>query len=585
MAAGLPSPTYGASRRANDLAARMYAAFDRTRREYRELTQRARSSFETRDWKRLRADSRERLSRYADAVAEGEREALDLLGDAVADRLLWVGAKAVYRGLIADRPDRELAETFFNGVTRRLFATVGVDDYVEFVAPELELPDPASSLRRYEGDGDALVRLVDRWLEDAPFTVRWANRRVDAHLVADRVKLELSQIGVTEDVSAIEVLTPVFFRGTGAYLVGRLEVGGRRVPLALALRMMFRGIAVDAVLSTERELSILFSFTRSYFHVDAERPSEVVAFLKELLPEKPTAEIYISIGQPKQGKTELYRALVAHLGGTEERFEHAAGTPGLVMVVFTMPGLDWVLKVIRDRMPIQKSVSAAHVKGRYKWVYDRDRAGRLVDAQPFEHLVFPRDRFHPALLEELLDRCGQSVRLRGPDRVELDLAYVQRRLTPLDLYVRQAGDAEAAAALMDYAQAIKDLAASNIFPGDLLLKNFGVTKRGRVACYDYDELVELTEMRFRRMPEPDDDDDEMRAEPFFAVGPRDVFPEEFLRFLAIPARLRSHLAYHCSEIFTPAFWRQTQEEIEAGKIVEFAPYEPVDRLIDPSDRF
>ncbi len=379
-------------------------------------------------------------------------------------------------------------------------------------------------------------------------------------------------------VAALEVIRPLFFQGKGAYVVGRLTLtAGAVLPLVLALRNGPSGVRVDAALLERNEVSILFSFTRSYLHLDAPRPYEVMRFLHSLIPRKPIAELYIAIGEVKQGKTELYRALVDHLDDTRDRFCAAPGIPGLVMVVFTAPKLDMVLKVIRDDFPPQKDLSPARVRERYGWVYTHDRAGRLVDAQEFEHLAFPRDRFEPDLLEELTTSCGRSVRVRG-DRVYIDLAYVERKLTPLNIYVRKAPFEQAVAAVSEYARAIRDLAACNIFPGDLLLKNFGVTRHGRVALYDYDELVELTSMSFRDLPEATSIEDEMSAEPWFAVGARDVFPEEFPRFLGLPQKLRAELLARHPEIFTARWWRKMQAVVQAGKIYEFPPYPPERKL-------
>jgi isocitrate dehydrogenase kinase/phosphatase len=349
------------------------------------------------------------------------------------------------------------------------------------------------------------------------------------------------------------------------------------VPLVLALRNGPNGVRVDAVLLDRNDVSILFSFTRNYFHLDHERPYDVMRFLRSLIPKKPIADLYIAIGEVKQGKTELYRALVDHLDDTQERYCFAPGIPGLVMVVFTAPGLDFVLKVIRDVFPPEKDLSPAKVRERYGWVYTHDRAGRLVDAQEFEHLAFPCDRFEPELLAELTSSCGRSVRVRG-DRVYIDLAYVERKLTPLNIYVRKTSVERAIGALNEYASAIRDLAACNIFPGDLLLKNFGVTRHGRVALYDYDELVELTSITFRDLPTASRPEDEMRAEPWFAVSAHDVFPEEFQRFLGLPEKLRRELLERHPEIFTARWWRAMQDIVRSGKIHEFPPYPPERRL-------
>lgn len=579
MSSRAPTP----SRLADPVAREIAVAFGFYRDAFLAVTRRARQSFETRNWAQLRADTALRLGLHRDAVDQAEAATRALLGERCKDRLVWVSAKAVYSSLIAQRQDWELAETFFNSVTRRIFSTVGVDPLTEFVASDFDGPpnEPETPVfRRYARR--PVLELVNACLDDLPLSVPWVERDVDAALVAARVEEVLAARGVTGHPT-LEILRPLFYQGKAAYVVGRfLLAAGAVVPFALALRNGPRGLRADAVLLDQNDLSMLFSFTRTYFHVDVERPYEVMRFLRTLMPRKPIAELYITIGEPKQGKTELYRALVDHLEDTPERFGFAPGIPGLVMVVFTAPGLDLVLKVIRDTFPPEKDISPAKVRERYAWIYGHDRAGRIIDAQEFEHLAFPVDRFEPELLDELLSSASHSVRIdRG--RVHIDLAYVQRKVTPLNIYVRSEPHEKAVSALGEYARAIHDLAACNIFPGDLLLKNFGVTRHGRVALYDYDELTELTEMSFRDMPEPESLEDEMRAEPWFAVGAHDVFPEEFQRFLGIPERLRRALIETYPEIFEAAWWRAMQAQVRAGKIREFPPYPPERRLRSPSE--
>ena len=576
MTSRSPTP----SRLAAPVAQAILEAFGEHRAAFLEITRRAKESFETRDWARLRADSTLRLGTYRRAIDKAEVRMRLLLGDRALERLIWVSAKAVYSALIGQRQDWDLAETFFNGVTRRLFATVGVDPLMEFVASDFDAPpvEPEQRVYRRHLASGSLEELVARPLAELRFEVPFVDLAGDAALVAERVRAKLTLLERGQPV-ALEAIEPVFYHGKGAYVVARLVLpAGVVVPLVYALRNGPDGLFVDAVLLEENDVSILFSFTRSYFHVEALRPYDVMRFLRSLIPKKRIAELYIAIGENKQGKTELYRAMMDHIDETHDQFGFAAGTPGLVMVVFTMPGMDLVLKVIRDRFPAEKNTSPAIVRQRYQWVYEHDRAGRLVDAQEYEHLAFPLERFEPALLEELLSECGETVRVDG-DRVIVELAYAERQLVPLNLFIRQRPQAEAEAALVEWGTAIGDLAVCNIFPGDLLLKNFGVTRHGRVALYDYDELEPLTDVRFRDMPEARFEEDELRAEPWYAVGAHDVFPEELSRYLAVPARLRPALMEGCARIFDAGWWRSVQQRVEEGKIVELVPYEASRRLL------
>jgi isocitrate dehydrogenase kinase/phosphatase len=300
------------------------------------------------------------------------------------------------------------------------------------------------------------------------------------------------------------------------------------------------------------------------------------------MPRKRIAELYISIGQNKHGKTERYRDLLRHLHSTDERFVYAPGTQGMVMVVFTMPGYDDVFKVIRDRFPPPKRTTRNSIMAKYRLVFQHDRAGRLIDAQDFQHLQFARDRFEPGLLAELLAEAGRTVRLEG-DSVVLEHVYVERRVVPLDLYAREAVFPAASAALIDYGQAIKDLACTNIFPGDLLTKNFGVTRHGRVVFYDYDELCALTDVSFKNMPVARDDMEEMSETPWFGVESSDIFPEEHLRFLGIPDELKAVFLERHGDLYQAEPWQSVQRRIEAGELMEVFPYADEARLAGTED--
>ena len=336
-------------------------------------------------------------------------------------------------------------------------------------------------------------------------------------------------------------------------------------------------MVVDAVLTRPEDLRVLFSFTRSYFHVDTGRPYDLVRFLRSLMPGKRPAELYIATGYNKHGKTELYRDLLHHLERSAGKFVAARGKKGLVMIVFTMPGHDLVFKVIRDRFPPQKRTTRKRVMDSYRLVFNHDRAGRLIDAQEFEHLAFARDRFSADLLDELTAEASETIRIAG-DTVIVSHVYVERRVIPLDIYIREANEEAVRRAVIDYGQCIKDLAAANIFAGDLLLKNFGVTRHGRVVFYDYDELTDLLVCNFRRIPQPIHPEDELSDEPWYSIGPDDVFPEEFRRFLGLRSPMKEAFEEQHSDIFDTSLWQGLQESIKAGEIVEVTPYSESDRV-------
>lgn len=577
-----------------------YAAYDR---DFRRVTRWARRRFEARDWRGGQADAAERLGLYGSALADTLRAVDRLAGGAGApDPAVWRSARARFASDAASRSDSEIARTFFNSVSRRVFDTVGVRPELEFVGDDFDVPPgpggrPRGSRTAGAGagappgglgdrvasevaiDADALNPIVRAMLRALPFVELWGHLERDVFRTATALARQLREDRRLSGTVAIEVLPELLYRNKAAYLVGRVRNGEQIVPLVLALLHDRRGVAVDAVLTDPAEVSIVFGFSRSYFHAELGAPRAAVEFLASILPLKRAHELYTSLGYHRHGKTELYRALLRETERPEARFEKAEGTEGTVMSVFMLPSLNVVFKVIKDRFPPSKRVTREEVQRRYRQVFVRDRVGRLADAQEFEHLELRRDRFAPGLLERLLEEAGGSVHVEG-DRVVIEHLYTERRMTPLDLYLERADPASARTAILDYGWAVRDLAAANIFPGDLLLKNFGVSRHGRVIFYDYDELTGLEECRFRALPAARRPEDELADEPWFHVAPGDVFPEEFPRFLAIPRTLRSLFLGHHGELFEPAFWREMQERQRVGDVVDFFPY-PEERRLEP----
>jgi isocitrate dehydrogenase kinase/phosphatase len=568
-----------ASRLANLAANSVLEAFESYQDGFAAISRRARGRFSRCDWAGAVADGKERLDLYGVVIDRVERGVRETLGVRGTDHLVWASTKAVYSGLISGRDDWELAETFFNSVTRRVFATVGVDGDVEFVDSDFGAPtvDGGPGLSRsFEGTGAADV--VESILRHPWFDAPHEDAARDARLAAERLTAHLRSVGAPGSTERAEIIDAPFFRRKGAYLLGRVISGGRPFPFALALLNTERGVVVDAVLTDEDDISILFSFTRSHFSVVAWPPHQLVLALKALMPRKPIAELYIALGHHKHGKTELYRDLLRHLRETGDRFQLAPGTPGMVMVVFTMPGHDVVFKVIRDRFPAVKPTTPHGIRQSYRLVFRHDRAGRLVEAQEFEHLQFDRARFAEELIAEFRRDADRTVAVTS-DVVVVHHAYIERRVTPLDLFVRQASEEAAEAAVADFGQAVKDLAASGIFPGELLPKNFGVTRHGRVVCYDYDELGLVTDFCFRPLPPASSDDDEYADEAWFGVGPRDLFPEEFSRFLGLPPALRELLERTHGELSQVGFWQEMQARVSSGEIMDIFPYHPSRRLM------
>ena len=566
--------TFTEKRLASLAANVIYEALNTYHARYKGITQRARLRFKNRDWPSMQRDAAERLSLYREVVDQIESRIKYLLAGRSQNKQVWGQIKATYSDMIAGNDDRELAETFFNSITRRIFATVGVDINLEFVETGIDpLPDrdPAVVYRTYSAQ-ESTAELFEQILMDFPLMVPYQNVAHDAAQVTAKVERHLQDLETTGIIDRIDVVRNVFYRGMGAYLIGRIYVDSQLVPMAIALLHRPRGIVVDAVLLDEDDVSILFSFTRSYFHVVVDRPIDLIHFLKSILPRKRIAELYISIGYTKHGKTELYRELLDHMAVCyEDRFDISPGKPGMVMIVFNMSDYDLVFKLIRDRFDQPKNTTRREVMEKYDLVFRHDRAGRLVDAQSFEHLKFDACCFSEPLLAELKREAGSTVQIKD-DHLIVKHAYVERRVIPLDVFLEQADPPTAGRAVIDWGYTIKDLAVSNIFPGDILLKNFGVTRHGRVVFYDYDELCPLTSCNFRKLPESAGYDDEMASEPWFYIEENDVFPEEFRNFIGLPQSLREVFLQHHADLFEVDFWLRTQQTIAAGNLPHIYPY-------------
>ena len=570
----MPTSAYSAT--SGGPASIILEAYEGHLRQLDALIARAREHFETRDWTAAQHDSASRLDLHNAAVREGLARLRERLGDDLERHETWAAMRPAFAELIAQREDAELAETFFNSFTRRLFHTVGVDPAIEFVSLADESAAHKAPWRHtltVSATLPGLQPLLRAVLNAFPFAPGYADADGESALAA--AAIESRHPGI--EPQSIELSRPVFFRGKGAYLVGQIHTASNDIPLLIALTNPQGRIVVDAVLTTADEASVVFSFARSYFFVAMDSPREMIDFLRTLMPRKPVAELYNALGFNKHGKTELYRSLLKHLAFGNGRFGVAPGQPGMVMAVFTLSGFDVVFKVIRDRFAFPKTVTHDEVRQRYRMVFRHDRAGRLVDAQEFEHLAFDAERFDPTVLEELLTTCADRVRLEGA-QVVISHLYTERRLRPLDLYLRGAGPLPAREAVIDYGLALRDLAATNVFPGDMLLKNFGVSRHGRLIFYDYDELCTLSECRFRELPAPREDRDEGAAEPGFYVGPNDIFPEEFRNFLGLSGELLETFLAHHRELLGVAFWHRMQELHARGEVLDIYPYRSARRL-------
>ncbi|HCL40520.1 MAG TPA: bifunctional isocitrate dehydrogenase kinase/phosphatase, partial [Pseudomonas sp.] len=495
-------------------------------------------------------------------------------GPQVLDVEAWPGIREAYIHLIDQRFDDELAETWFNSIFCSLHQHDQISDKTMFVHSTRPVSRPPSRIaltRGFISEG-SLHDLAHQILSEYSFDVPWEDMTRDVEMIVAELQQGLPDWAQMDRGLTAEMVQSVFYRNKGAYLVGRLISQHEQWPFVLPLvHREHQGISVDTVITDESEVSIIFSFTRSYFMVECAVPSELIGFVKQLIPGKHLAELYTAIGFYKQGKSEFYRALIAHLANSDDRFIMAPGVRGMVMSVFTLPGFNTVFKIIKDRFAPSKNIDRATVIEKYRLVKRHDRVGRMADTQEFADFRFPRDRFDPECLRELLEVAPSTVIEEG-DSILIRHCWTERRMTPLNIYLEHASETQTHDALLDYGKAIKELAAANIFPGDMLLKNFGVTRHGRVVFYDYDEISYLTEVNFRVIPEPLYPEQEMASEPWYSVAPNDVFPEEFPVFLFADIRHRRQFAGMHGDLFEASYWKSLQAQIEAGQVIDVYPY-------------
>lgn len=565
-----------------EIARAMLDGFDDYRTCFRCITDGAKARFEQACWQQIQQASAARILLYEQKVGEltGKLHSLFTAGRPL-DVSGWPKVKAAYIELIDPRLDGELAETWFNSIFCGLFSHDLISDgcmFIHSTRPASHSRSRPAQTRLYLPQGD-LASMLRQVCDDYRFEVPYTDLPADLRHLEAQLRESLPDWVCKDPTLCVELFSSVFYRNKGAYLIGRIRAGDEQWPLALALlHREGQGIVVDALITDEAEVSIIFSFTRSYFMVDVPVPAGFVELLKRILPGKHIAELYTSIGFYKQGKSEFYRALIHHLSTTDDRFVMAPGVRGMVMSVFTLPGFNTVFKIIKDRFSPSKNVSRATVIDKYRLVKNVDRVGRMADTQEFADFRFPVARFEPACLAELLLVAPLTVQLEGDETVLIRHCWTERRMIPLNLYLEQASPAQTLEVLDDYGLAIKQLAAANIFPGDMLLKNFGVTRHGRVVFYDYDEICLLTEANFRRIPQPRTPEDEMASEPWYSIGPLDVFPEEFPPFLfADPQQRRLFASLH-GELYDAGYWQALQAAIRQGKVIDVFPYRRRGRL-------
>ena len=560
------------------IASTILNGFDRHFTIFSEITKGAKQRFENADWEAERVAARERIMFYDIRVKDAIAELRQLFELEPFDSQLWFDVKRDYVQLISNHLQPELAETFYNSVFCALFhRDYFGNDYIfvrSVVSTEF-IDSEKPSYHVYYPAKRGFRSSIKQVLLDSGFNLPFENIDRDVRNIAQAlIKHTFPRPRRAHLNFQFQVISSIFYRNKAAYIVGRAINSNLEVPFAIPILHSGKAsVYCDAIIIGRQGLTRLFEFSYVYFMVDHPVPSSIVTFLRRLMPMRSKESFYSAIGFHKQGKTVFYRDFLHHLKHSEDELIFAPGIKGMVMAVFTLPSYPYVFKVIRDRFPPPKKTTRQEVLDTYRLVKMHDRVGRMSDVLEYSHVALPRARFAGDLLEELYETCADSVSEEG-NQIVIKHLYIERRMTPLNLAAQRADDHYLGHLMKGYGDAIKELAAANIFPGDLLMKNFGVTGQGqgRVVFYDYDEICYLTECNFRKIPEARYPEDEFAAEPWYSVAANDVFPEQFATFLFADNRLRQAFMKHHRDLLDADFWVQKQENIKAGIYEDVFPY-------------
>jgi len=566
--------------RAFDVAQAMLDGFDRHYRLFRQTSADAKQRFEAADWHGQQRSQSERIEFYDVRVDENvERLQTEFKVNELSMEV-WQQVKLHYIGLLTNHHQPELAETFFNSVTTKiLHRSYFKNDFI-FVRPAISTEyienDEPAALPTYRAYYPAKDRMHETWVrvvDNFQLQLEFEDLHRDVRHVEEAVAAELGDFRPRANFQ-FQVLSSLFYRNKGAYVVGKIINGFKETPFALPILHAPSGLlTIDTALFGEADLQMLFSFARAYFMVNMEIPSAYVQFLRSMMPRKPRTELYNTIGLQKHGKNLFYRDFLAHLRHSGDRFRIAPGIKGMVMLVFDLPSFPYVFKIIKDFYPPQKDTTREQIQGKYLLVKQHDRVGRMADTLEFSNVAFPRERFEDELVAELRHFCPSLLEEDGGDLV-IRHVYIERRMIPLNIYLQEASPEQIEHAVIEYGNAIKDLVAANIFPGDMLWKNFGVTRDGKVVFYDYDEIEYLTACNFRKVPTPHNEEEAMSAEVWYSVGPKDVFPETFEPFLLGNPSVREVFMRHHADLLDAAFWQAHKERILSGHLHDVFPYDP-----------
>ncbi|WP_200977782.1 bifunctional isocitrate dehydrogenase kinase/phosphatase [Echinicola sp. 20G] len=536
-------------------------------------TKRAPEYFKARDWDGVQLNHRQRLRLYKDCVNEVVDTCKEKYGDFLEDRVFWMEVKQSFSNEINQRTDKELAESFYNSVIRKAVAHLSIDEELMFVIEGYDSCEihPQEPLFYNYPPHWGVQKIIRKILEDFDFQAPYYQKEKDVQFLVRSIReVILTRYKVDENTTT-QVLKQVFYRNKAAYLIGRTFLGRKWMPFIIPFMHGPQGVFVDTLIFDPNLMSAIFSYTRSYFMVETEIPSQIVAFLNSVITHKKVFELYNAIGFNKHGKTEFYRDYLNHLKTSDDQFVVAPGIKGMVMTVFTLPSYNMVFKVIKDNFDPPKNMTRQEVKEKYRLVSLHDRVGRMADTHEFEYFQIPLERVHPDLIKELRNTVNSLVEIKE-DMLIIKHLYTEKRLTPLNMYLETCTLEDAKIVVEEYGNAILQLAKANIFPGDMMTKNFGVTRQKRVIFYDYDEIEFLTRMNFREKPKPVTFAQIYASEPWYDIAKNDVFTEDFRRFMIGRVDVKPHFLEFHELLFDPNHWKEIQKRIEQGELIHAFPY-------------
>ena len=565
---------------AHQIALALIQGFNKHYTLFRETSKEAKVRFEQGDWLGVHKAVRERIRFYDDRVDECVERLRNEFDASNIDQPTWQQIKLLYIGLLLNHKQPELAETFFNSVTTKILHRNYFHNDFIFVRPTVSTEnieaDNDPTYRSYYAKEDGLHGAIRSIVGDFRWQRPFADLGRDVNHVYHAIRHYLKGMPHREVNFQIQVLASPFYRNKAAYIIGKAINGASEYPFAIPVIHDDDGkLHLDSVLLDAWRIGLLFSLSRAYFMVDMEVPSGYVQFLRAIMPNKPRSELYIMLGLGKQGKTMFFRDFIYHLHHSEDKFIMAPGIRGLVMLVFTLPSYPYVFKIIKDVFGASKNMDRATVKRKFMMVKQVDRVGRMADTLEFSNVLFPLNRFDDEVMEELEKLAPNCYEIDG-DQLIIKHLYIERRMEPLNIHLdrmERSNNIEGLEhAIKEYGSAIREMAQANIFPGDMLWKNFGVTRYGRVVFYDYDEIEYMTDCNFRRIPPAPDFETEMSGEVWYAVAKNDVFPEEFATFLLASPVLRKVFHKHHADLLSPQFWQASQQKIRDGHVEDFFPY-------------